>query len=52
MVFKVLITLGVAVLALLAAARVRAQRRREARASELNKHPERLEQMLDPTDDA
>jgi hypothetical protein len=49
---KILITLGVAFAVLLVAARLRAQRRRDARLSELNKHPERLEQMLDPTDDA
>jgi hypothetical protein len=27
-------------------------RRRKSARSELNKHPERLDQMLDPTDDA
>lgn len=31
---------------------IRARRRREPQVSELNQHPERLEQMLDPTDDA
>jgi hypothetical protein len=31
---------------------VRAKRRRKEAPSEINKHPERLEQMLDPTDDA
>jgi hypothetical protein len=49
---KIMITVGIVFGALLAAARLRAQRRRDARLSELNKHPERLEQMLDPTDDA
>jgi hypothetical protein len=28
------------------------KRRRQAQMPELNKHPERLDQMLDPTDDA
>jgi hypothetical protein len=28
------------------------ERRRRLAQSELNKHPERLDQMLDPTDDA
>jgi hypothetical protein len=28
------------------------KRRRQAQLPELNKHPERLDQMLDPTDDA
>ena len=31
---------------------MRARRRRSAGIPELNQHPERLEQMLDPTDDA
>jgi uncharacterized membrane-anchored protein YhcB (DUF1043 family) len=31
---------------------VRAKRRRQQAQSEINKHPERLDQMLDPTDDA
>ena len=50
--FKILVTLGIAFVVLLVVSRVRAQRRRDARAAELNKHPERLDQMLDPTDDA
>ena len=51
MILKVLVTVGVAMLALLGISRVRARRRRDA-LPELNKHPERLEQMLDRTDDA
>jgi len=31
---------------------MRARRRRRNATPELNQHPERLEQMLDPTDDA
>lgn len=44
------IAVGVAVAGLLVVLALRARRRREL--PELNKHPERLEQMLDPTDDA
>jgi hypothetical protein len=40
-----------ALLAALVAAIIRS-RRRSRDVPELNKHPERLEQMLDPTDDA
>jgi hypothetical protein len=43
--------LAALVTGLFAGARMRAQRRRAGN-SELNKHPERLDQMLDPTDDA
>jgi hypothetical protein len=45
------IVAGALVAALVAAAVIRA-RRRTRDLPELNKHPERLEQMLDPTDDA
>lgn len=44
------IAIGVIVSGLLVLA-LRARRRRR-RIPELNRHPERLEQMLDPTDDA
>ncbi len=44
------ITVGVVVAVLLAT--LRARRRRDRAVPELNKHPERLEQMLDSTDDA
>jgi membrane protein implicated in regulation of membrane protease activity len=46
------IAVGVVVAVLLPMAARRARRRREAEVPELNKHPERLEQMLDSTDDA
>lgn len=36
----------------LAAVRARRESAREREIPELNQHPERLEQMLDPTDDA
>jgi hypothetical protein len=52
MAFKALITMGVALLALLGIALARAGRRGRDDIPELNKHPERLDQMLDPTDDA
>ncbi len=42
---------GALVAALVTAAIIRS-RRRTRDLPELNKHPERLEQMLDPTDDA
>ncbi len=45
------IVAGVLVAALFTAAIIRS-RRRTRDLPELNKHPERLEQMLDPTDDA
>lgn len=50
---RVVIPLAIAALVagLLARAAARARRRR-ARTPALNQHPERLEQMLDPTDDA
>jgi hypothetical protein len=41
-----------AVIAGLWARRSRARRREAGPLPELNKHPERLDQMLDPTDDA
>ena len=41
-----------AVIAGLATAAVLRARRRRAAVPELNRHPERLEQMLDATDDA
>jgi hypothetical protein len=44
------IAIGLVVAGLLIAAARRAKRRREV--PELNQHPERLEQMLDRTDDA
>lgn len=46
------IAVGVLVAVLLPVAASRARRRRERAVPELNKHPERLEQMLDSTDDA
>jgi hypothetical protein len=51
MILKVLVTAGVALLALLGLALSRGRRRRDD-VPELNKHPERLDQMLDRTDDA
>jgi hypothetical protein len=36
----------------IARSRLRARRQRAAQLPELNRHPERLDQMLDPTDDA
>jgi hypothetical protein len=44
------IVAGLVVSVLIVAAGLRARRKR--RIPELNKHPERLEQMLDSTDDA
>jgi hypothetical protein len=52
MVLKVLITLGIAIIALLGIKLGRARRRRAEAVPELNRHPERLDQMLDRTDDA
>jgi heme/copper-type cytochrome/quinol oxidase subunit 2 len=46
------IAVGVIVSGLLVAAALRARRKRKQQVPELNQHPERLEQMLDPTDDA
>ena len=46
------IAVGVAVAGLLTMSALLARRRRDRQVPELNKHPERLEQMLDPTDDA
>jgi hypothetical protein len=46
------IAVGVLVAVLLPLAAVRARRRRDRAVPELNQHPERLEQMLDSTDDA
>jgi len=50
------IVAGVLVAGVVAAVVIRAQRRaqrqREQKIPELNQHPERLDQMLDPTDDA
>ena len=43
---------GLLVAGMVVAALVRARRRRRESTPELNQHPERLEQMLDPTDDA
>ena len=45
------IAVGVCV-AILLPVTLRARRRRAREVPELNKHPERLEQMLDQTDDA
>ena len=47
----VFILIGVLVAGLVARSVVR-NRRRKAATTELNQHPERLDQMLDPTDDA
>lgn len=46
------IAAGVIVAGLVVMAALRAKRRRAREVPELNQHPERLEQMLDPTDDA
>ena len=46
------IVAGLLVAGVLAAVVIRARRRRERQVPELNRHPERLDQMLDPTDDA
>jgi hypothetical protein len=45
------IVAGALVAAFVTAAVIRS-RRRTRNVTELNRHPERLEQMLDPTDDA
>ena len=44
--------IGAVVAGIVALAVRRARRRRKSQIPELNKHPERLEQMLDETDDA
>ncbi len=46
------IAAGVLVAGLLVFALARRRRRRQRDVPELNRHPERLEQMLDRTDDA
>ena len=46
------IAAGVLIAGLIAFAVLRARRRRKMQVPELNQHPERLEQMLDETDDA
>jgi hypothetical protein len=46
------ITAGALIAVLVALALLRARRRRRSGITELNRHPERLEQMLDETDDA
>jgi hypothetical protein len=46
------VVVGVAVAGFAALAILRARRRRKSQVPELNQHPERLEQMLDETDDA
>jgi hypothetical protein len=46
------IAVGVAVAILVPLAALLARRRRARALPEINRHPERLEQMLDPTDDA
>jgi hypothetical protein len=48
----VIIALGALVAVLLVAWLGLQTRSRDDQVSELNQHPERLEQMLDPTDDA
>ena len=54
MILKIIfiVSAGAMIIAAIARARMRAQWRRAAQMSELNQHPERLEQMLDETDDA
>ena len=47
-----IVTAGALIVAAIARARMRAQRLRAAQLPEINQHPERLEQMLDETDDA
>lgn len=46
------IAVGVLVAILLPLSALRARRRRAREIPEVNQHPERLEQMLDSTDDA
>jgi hypothetical protein len=46
------IAAGVIVAGLVIIAALRSKRRRERDIPELNQHPERLDQMLDKTDDA
>jgi hypothetical protein len=46
----ILIVLGVLVAGIVARSALR--KRRAKATTELNKHPERLDEMLDPTDDA
>jgi hypothetical protein len=46
------IAVGVIVSGLLVFAALRARRKRQRDIPELNKHPERLDQMLDQSDDA
>lgn len=48
----VLAIVGAVMAGVVALAVMRANLRRKAQVPELNKHPERLEQMLDETDDA
>jgi hypothetical protein len=44
--------IAVVIVGLWARSALREKRRQQAQTPELNKHPERLDQMLDPTDDA
>lgn len=46
------IAAGLLVAGLVAFAAIRARRKRTRQVPELNQHPERLEEMLDRTDDA
>lgn len=49
---KVIILIVIGVLIAGAVARSAIRKRRDKATTELNKHPERLDQSLDPTDDA
>jgi len=50
--FILFVAAGVAVAGALVVVALRARRQRAREIPELNQHPERLEQMLDSTDDA
>jgi hypothetical protein len=49
---KIIVFIVIGVLIAGVVARSALRKRREKATTELNKHPERLEQSLDPTDDA
>jgi hypothetical protein len=48
----IFVLIGALLVGLWARSAFREKRRQEAQKPEINKHPERLDQMLDPTDDA
>lgn len=48
----VFVLIGALILGVIARGKVRARRARKDAAAQIHQHPERREQMLDPTDDA